>query len=88
MVKKELSFEAMTKELEEILLTLERGERPLEEMLQLYARGVELTGLCRAKLNAAEEALNTGVPAPEPPDVKSPDDSSEDTGAASADTLF
>ncbi|NLF80754.1 MAG: exodeoxyribonuclease VII small subunit [Clostridia bacterium] len=57
MTKAKRSFEEMTTELEEILLLLERGEQPLEEMLRLYSRGVELAALCRARLDAAEDTL-------------------------------
>lgn len=62
MAKKKYSFEEMTEELTEILQVLERGEKPLEEMLKLYARGVELTGLCRTKLAKAEDLLNDSMP--------------------------
>ena len=88
MAKTEQSFEAMTQELEEILLILERGERPLEEMLQLYTRGVELTGLCRAKLNAAEAALQAGPATPAEPVGAEVEDQSGKACAKSPDTLF
>jgi len=86
MTKTKQSFEAMTNELEEILLTLERGEKPLEEMLKLYARGVELTGLCRAKLNAAEEVLQAGASAQT--DGKGSGQRSDEVCQESGDTLF
>lgn len=62
MTKTKRSFEEMTTELEEILQLLERGEQPLEEMLRLYSRGVELAALCRAKLDAAEDMLQQSAP--------------------------
>lgn len=62
MAKKKYSFEEMIGELTGILQILERGEKPLEEMLKLYARGVELTALCRNKLGEAEDLLNMSKP--------------------------
>ena len=88
MTETEQSFEAMTKELEDILLILERGERPLEEMLRLYARGVELIGLCRAKLNAAEATLQAGAETSAPPDEAEPDNQGGAAGIGNHDTLF
>jgi len=88
MAETEQSFEAMTKELEDILLILERGERPLEEMLRLYGRGVELIGLCRTKLNVAEETLQAGTATPAPPDEAEPDEQNGAVGAGNHDTLF
>jgi exodeoxyribonuclease VII small subunit len=61
MTKAKRSFEEMTAELEEILQVLERGEQPLEEMLRLYSRGVELAGQCRARLEAAEAVLSNAA---------------------------
>lgn len=48
------SFEAALKQLEEIVLRLERGELPLEESLKLYEEGIRLARLCHAKLEQAE----------------------------------
>ena len=51
------SFESMTEELEDILRKLADGGRPLDEMIKLYTRGMELTGKCRARLDEAENIL-------------------------------
>ena len=47
-------FEASLGELEQIVGKLERGELKLEESLQLFERGVELTKACRKSLETAE----------------------------------
>ena len=47
-------FEAALNELEQIVGKLERGELKLEESLQLFERGVELTKACRKSLDTAE----------------------------------
>jgi exodeoxyribonuclease VII small subunit len=47
-------FEAAMKELESIVQTLERGDLRLDESLQLFERGVELTRQCRGSLDHAE----------------------------------
>jgi len=47
-------FEAALDELEQIVGKLERGELKLEESLQLFERGVELTKQCRKSLDSAE----------------------------------
>ncbi len=51
------SFESMTEELEIILAELSQGDKPLDELLKLYARGMELTAKCRERLADAEEAV-------------------------------
>jgi exodeoxyribonuclease VII small subunit len=47
-------FEDAMKELETILQKMERGDLRLEESLQLFERGTELTRQCRQSLDAAE----------------------------------
>jgi exodeoxyribonuclease VII small subunit len=47
-------FEQALGELEQIVGKLERGELKLEESLQLFERGVELTRQCRKSLDTAE----------------------------------
>lgn len=47
-------FEDALKELESIVLGLERGELRLEESLKLFERGVALARQCRGALDAAE----------------------------------
>ena len=57
-----LSFEDALKELERIVARLESGEAPLQEAIDLYARGDELRQQCAARLDAAQariEAIRT-----------------------------
>jgi len=53
------SFEDAMKELESILQKMERGDLRLEESLQLFERGTELTRQCRQSLDAAELRVRT-----------------------------
>lgn len=52
--------EAMTS-LEDIVQQLEQGEVPLENAIDLYKKGMELSQLCHQKLQYAEEQLVTIV---------------------------
>ncbi|MFC5540281.1 MAG: exodeoxyribonuclease VII small subunit [Bacilli bacterium] len=53
---KQTFAEAMT-ELEEIVRKLEQGDVPLEEAIDLYKKGMELSKFCHEKLQNAEEQL-------------------------------
>lgn len=55
--KTELTFEEALKSLEEIVSNLESGEVPLEQALQQFQRGMELSRFCQDTLNKAEETL-------------------------------
>ncbi len=57
MSKKEISFEAALARLDEIRRSLESGETSLDEMLKLYAEGVELIRLCNETLESAEQSV-------------------------------
>ena len=48
------TFESLSKQLEEVLLLLERGDLPLEEALAAYERGVALVRQCNDLLDRAE----------------------------------
>ena len=50
-------FEAAIAELEGIVKKLEEGDLPLEQSLQLYERGVQLSRFCHAQLEAAERRI-------------------------------
>ena len=50
-------FESAIKELESIVDTLERGEMPLEQSLQLFERGVQLSRFCHTRLEDAERRI-------------------------------
>ena len=54
---KEPSFEEKMKELEAIVTSLESGSVPLEEMTELYEKGVELYSECDMALTAFEKRL-------------------------------
>lgn len=49
-----LSFEEALKELETIVEKMDEGVVSLDETVELYKRGSELTKLCRQKLEKAE----------------------------------
>ncbi|MDZ5712121.1 exodeoxyribonuclease VII small subunit [Jeotgalibacillus haloalkalitolerans] len=54
---KEYSFEEAVEGLEEIVAKLEEGDVPLEEAIDYYKKGVELSKLCHEKLQSAEKQL-------------------------------
>lgn len=51
------SFEQSLAELETIVRQLESGESSLEEALQAFERGVQLTRQCQSALDAAEQKV-------------------------------
>ncbi len=64
-----LSFEEALKALEDIVRRLESGEAPLDESIDLYARGDALRAHCQKRLDAAQariEAIVTDGPAGDP----------------------
>ncbi|RNC99187.1 exodeoxyribonuclease VII small subunit [Lysinibacillus halotolerans] len=56
-MKKEQSFAQAMSELEEIVRKLEQGDVPLEEAIDLYKNGMELSHFCHEKLQNAEKQL-------------------------------
>jgi len=54
---KNVSFEAAITELEAIVNQLESGDLELEQSLTLFERGIELTRLSQARLQAAEQKV-------------------------------
>ena len=52
-----LSFEAALAELEKIGRTLEQGQAPLDESIELYQRGDRLKRHCEARLRAAQARI-------------------------------
>ena len=50
-------FEAAIAELETIVKKLEEGDLALEQSLQLYERGVQLSRFCHARLEEAERLI-------------------------------
>ncbi|BDH62059.1 exodeoxyribonuclease VII small subunit [Ureibacillus massiliensis 4400831 = CIP 108448 = CCUG 49529] len=54
---KQQSFAEAMNELEVIVQKLEQGDVPLEEAIDLYKKGMELSHFCHEKLQNAEEQL-------------------------------
>ncbi len=52
-----LSFETSLEELEKVVKELESGDLPLERALELFEKGVSLSGACRKQLEEAETRL-------------------------------
>jgi len=52
-----LDFEAALKELETLVQQLERGELSLEQSLERFERGVQLTRRCQQALQQAEQRV-------------------------------
>lgn len=50
-------FEAALTELDGIVKKLEDGDIPLEQSLQLFERGVQLSRFCHARLEEAERRI-------------------------------
>ena len=55
---KKQNFEASLKELEGVVKALEGGEVSLDEMLNLFERGIYLTKECTTALDAAEQKIS------------------------------
>jgi exodeoxyribonuclease VII small subunit len=51
---KKITYEAAIAELEATVARLEQDEITLDESIELFARGVELTGVCNTILNEIE----------------------------------
>ena len=60
-VQEPLKFETAMEKLEDLVEKLERGELSLEEALQSYQDGMELTAVCHKHLQQAEAVLNDSV---------------------------
>lgn len=50
-------FEDALRKLEEILKTMEGGDRTLEESLKAFEEGIRLSRLCNERLNEAERRV-------------------------------
>ena len=50
-------FESAIAELESVVKQLEEGDLPLEQSLELYERGVQLSRFCHARLEDAERRI-------------------------------
>ncbi|EDO1185278.1 TPA: exodeoxyribonuclease VII small subunit [Listeria innocua] len=57
MSTKKKTFEEAIAELETIVEALENGSASLEDSLDMYQKGIELTKLCQDKLQSAEQRM-------------------------------
>lgn len=58
MAEKKISFEESLKELETIVKKLESGDASLDEMLDLFEKGIARTKECNAHLKNAEQRIS------------------------------
>lgn len=56
-MRKNITYEAAIKRLEEIVNTLENGELPIDKSLKLYEEAAELSAFCKKYLDEAEGKL-------------------------------
>lgn len=54
---KAMTFEEAMQKLEEIVRTLENGEKSLDESLKLFEEGTKLSAFCYEKLQKAEQKI-------------------------------
>lgn len=52
-----MAFDEAMLQLENIVRQLEQGDVPLENAIELYQKGMELSKLCSEKLQSAEKQL-------------------------------
>lgn len=55
--KKSKTFEEAMAELEEIVEKLEKGELPIDESIEYFQKGVELSRYCSKKLDEVEKKI-------------------------------
>lgn len=53
----ELSFEAAMERLEQIVQQLEQGDAPLEQAIELFQEGMQLSRFCNQKLEQVERKI-------------------------------
>lgn len=51
------TFEELLKELQDIVEALESGKKSLEESVELYQKGMEISLECKNRLDKAKEAV-------------------------------
>lgn len=56
--QKPKNFEMAMQELEQIVQHLQNGNLPLEESLNAFKRGIELSQYCQESLKSAEKTIN------------------------------
>ncbi|MEF2964449.1 exodeoxyribonuclease VII small subunit [Paenibacillus sp. M1] len=55
--QQELNFEEAMSQLEDIVSQLERGDVPLEQAIDLFQKGMQLSQLCGQKLSQVERKI-------------------------------
>lgn len=55
--KKQMTFEQALQRLEELVAALENGEATLEQSIQMYKEGMELSAFCSQALRSAEKEI-------------------------------
>lgn len=55
--KKDFDFEQTFEHLEEVVNKLESGQETLEKSLELFEEGINLTEICRTKLDKADQKI-------------------------------
>lgn len=58
---KKKTFEEAVSELEEVVAKLEKGELTLDESIQYFQRGIELSKYCSGRLDEAEKRISVLV---------------------------
>ncbi len=56
-VNNNIKFEDAIKDLEKIVEQLERGELPLDELVNVFQKGIELSKFCSKKLDEVEKKV-------------------------------
>lgn len=55
--KTKISFESGMASLEDMVLTMQKGEQPLDDMMKMYEEGMALAGQLEAMLNAHRKRI-------------------------------
>ncbi|MCR4434270.1 MAG: exodeoxyribonuclease VII small subunit [Clostridiales bacterium] len=58
MKENEKTFEEAISELEEVVKKLENGDLPLDESIELFQKGLELSRCCSKKLDEVEKKIS------------------------------
>ena len=61
-MSEERSFEELQRELDEVIVRLERGDVPVDDAIALFKRGEELYRACSERLRAAELRIEELAP--------------------------
>ena len=75
--EKKLNFEGALQRLEEIVTSLEQGDAPLDQSMQLFEEGTSLLRQCSAMLDAAEQKVVQLKKGPDGAPIELPFDADE-----------